>query len=105
MHYNSVYHWITAYEKNGVSGLKDRPIRGRPPLLSNADKRQVEAFIRATPQQPKVVLARIEEELGKSISRDTLKRTLKSLDHTYRRVKKSLRSKRNDQQFEEKKRA
>ena len=103
VHYNSVYRWITAYEKEGVSGLKDDPISGRPPILTAADKQRVEAFIRATPQQPKVVLARVEEELGKSISRDTLKRTLKSLDHTYRRVKKSLRSKRDEDQLAAKK--
>jgi len=103
VHYNSVYHWITAYEKEGVAGLKDQPISGRPPLLTAADRSQVEQFIRATPQQPKVVLAKVESELGKSISRDTLRRTLKSLDHTYRRVKKSLRSKRDDPAFEDKK--
>lgn len=105
VHYNSVYTWITRYEKEGIAGLKDQPISGRPPILTAADQQQVEQFIRETPQQPKVVLAKVESELGKSISRDTLRRTLKSLDHTYRRVKKSLRSKRDDQKFEEKKRA
>ena len=103
VHYNSVYNWITQYEKEGVAGLKDHPISGRPPILTEADKQLVEKLIRETPQQPKVVLAKVESELGKSISRDTLKRTLKSLNHTYRRVKKSLRSKRDDQEFEEKK--
>ncbi len=103
-HYNSVYNWMTRYEKEGVAGLKDHPISGRPPILTEKDKQQVEKFIRETPQQPKVVLAKVESELGKKISRDTLKRTLKSLDHTYRRVKKSLGSKRDDQEFEEKKR-
>jgi len=105
VHYNSVCNWITQYEKEGVSGLQDHPISGRPPILTEADKQQVEKFIRETPKQPKVVLAKVESELGKSISRDTLKRTLKSLDHTYRRVKKSLRSKRDDQQFETKKKS
>ncbi len=103
VHYNSVYNWITQYEKEGVAGLKDRPIRGRPPILTESDKQQVEEFTLKTPHQPKVILARIEAELGKTISRDTLKRTLKSLGHTYRRVKKSLRSKRDDQKFEAKK--
>ena len=103
VHYNSVYNWITQYEKEGVSGLQDRPQSGRPPLLTESDKQQVEKFIRETPKQPKVVLAKVESELGKSSSRDTLKRTLKSLDHTYRRVKKSLRSKRDEDQFEAKK--
>ena len=105
VHYNSVCTWLTRYEKEGLAGLKDQPISGRPPLLTEADRHQVAHFIRATPQQPKVVLAKVEAELGKSISRDTLRRTLKSLDHTYRRVKKSLRSKRDDQQFDDKKKS
>lgn len=105
VHYNSVCTWLTRYEKAGVAGLKDQPISGRPPLLTEADRHQVAHFIRATPQQPKVVLAKVEAELGKSISRDTLRRTLKSLDHTYRRVKKSLRSKRDDQKFDGKKKS
>jgi hypothetical protein len=50
-----------------------------------------------------MVLVRIQSELGKTISRNTLRRALKSMDHSYRRVKKSLRSKRNDQAFEAKK--
>jgi transposase len=103
VHYNSVYNWVTQYEKEGIEGLKDRPISGRPPTLTETDKQQIEEFIRETPQQPKVVLAKIETELGKTISRDTLKRTLKESGHSYRRVRKSLRSKRDQQAFELKK--
>lgn len=103
VHYKSAYNWISRYEKEGVAGLKDKPKSGRPPILTEKDKDRVEAFIQETPQQPKVVLARVETELGKTISRDTLRRVLKGLDHTYRRVRKSLRSKRDDQEFEAKK--
>jgi len=103
VHYNSVYHWITRYKKHGVIGLKDTPPKGRPPLLTQEDKPLVEAFLRENPQQPKVVIARIEKELGKTISTDTLRRALKSMDHSYRRVKKSLKSKRDENAFAAKK--
>lgn len=103
VHYNSVYNWITLYKKDGVAGLKDDPKSGRPELLTAPDKKKVAAYMQETPRQPKTVLARIESELGKTISRNTLRRALKSMDHTYRRVKKSLRSKRDDQAFEAKK--
>ena len=104
VHYNSVYTWITLYKKDGVASLKDIAPSGRPLLLTEADKPLVEAFLRAHPRQPKVVLSKIESELGKTISPDTLRRALKSMDHTYRRVKKSLRSKRDENAFKEKKR-
>ena len=77
VHYKSAYNWISRYEKEGVAGLKDKPKSGRPPILTEKDKDRVEAFIQETPQQPKVVLARVETELGKTISRDTLRRVLK----------------------------
>lgn len=105
VHYNSVYNWITRYKKDGVTSLKDTPPSGRPPLLTEADKPLVEAFVSAHPRQPKAVLARVEKELGKTISPDTLRRALKSMDHTYRRVKKSLHSKRDEQAFAAKKKS
>jgi len=105
VHYNSVYRWITHYEKEGVAGLKARPGSGRPPLLTEADRHQIAHWIGQTPHQPKAVLAKIEAELGKTISRDTLKRTLKSLGYTYRRAKHSVRAKRDEQAFDVKKKS
>ena len=103
VHYKSVYNWITVYKKDGVAGLKDDPKSGRPPLLTQADKKKVAVYVQESPRQPKTVLARIASDLGKTISRNTLRRVLNAMDHTYRRVRKSLRSKRDEQAFEVKK--
>ena len=96
VHYNSVYHWLLRYENQGLEGLGDQPKSGRPRQLSEADQPLIEAWVEETPNQPKTVLARIEQELDKTIHRNTLKRALKRWDYTYRRARASLHSKQND---------
>lgn len=93
------------YESGGIDELLDKPKSGRPPILTKADENKIEKFIKAEPRQLKSVLAKIGEKLGKTISIDTLKRVLKSKDYTYRRVRKSLKSKRDDADFESKKKS
>jgi len=103
VHYNSVYHWIRHYEAEGIDGLRDQPKSGRPSLLGEEDQPSIEAWVNETPNQPKTILARIEQELGKTISRSTLKRTLKQWGYSYHRARTSLRSKRDETAFAEKK--
>lgn len=105
VHYNSVGEWLRKYEAGGIDELFDKPKSGRPPILTTAEIKKVEKFIKAEPRQLKSVLAKIEEKLGKIISLDTLKRVIKSRDYTYRRVRKSLKSKRDEADFESKKKA
>ena len=103
VHYNSVYRWIRQYEAQGIEGLRDQPKSGRPSLLKEADRPSIEAWVEETPNQPKTILARIEQELDKTISRSTLKRRLKQWGYSYHRARTSLRSKRDKTAFAEKK--
>ena len=104
VHYNSVYQWIRRYETRGIEGLRDQPKSGRPRRLSAADQPVIEAWVNETPNQPKTVLARIEQELNKTIHRNTLKRALKRWDYTYRRARTSLHAKQDDTAVAKKKR-
>ena len=103
VHYNTVYRWIRRYEMEGIEGLRDQPKSGRPALLGEADRPSIEAWVEALPNQPKTVLARIEQALDKTISRSTLKRTLKQWGYSYHRARTSLRSKRDETAFAAKK--
>ena len=104
VHYNTVYRWIGRYEAEGIDGLCDQPKSGRPTLLGEADRPSIEAWVAETPNQPKTILAHIEDELDKTISRSTLKRTLKQWGYSYHRARTSRRSKRDETAFAEKKR-
>ena len=99
VHWNSVYSWICKYEKNGLKELLDKPKSGRPKILSQSDINKVKKIIEIEPRQLKFVLAKIQIKLGKSLSLDTLKRDLKSAGLTFRRVRKSLKSKQNQKEF------
>ena len=104
VHYNTVYRWIGRYEAEGIDGLRDQPKSGRPSLLDEADRPSIEVWVKECPNQPKTILARIEDELDKTISRSTLKRALKQWGYSYHRARASLRSKRDKTAFAEKKR-
>ena len=103
VHYNTVYRWVRRYESEGIDGLRDQPKSGRPSLLDETDRPSIEAWVEEIPNQPKTLLARIEQELGKTISRSTLKRTLKQWGYSYHRARTSLHSKRDETAFSEKK--
>ncbi len=101
--YNTVYRWIGRYEAEGIDGLRDQPKSGRPSLLGEEDRPSIEVWVEETPNQPKTILARIEQELDKTISRSTLKRALKQWGYSYHRARTSLHSKRDETVFAEKK--
>jgi transposase len=103
VHYNTVYRWICRYEAEGIDGLRDQPKSGRPSRLGEEDRPSIEAWVKEAPNQPKTILARIEQELDKTVSRSTLKRALKRWGYSYHRARTSLHSKRDKTAFAEKK--
>ena len=75
--------WINRYEVEGIQGLKTAKGRGRPPIIridNEAEVKRVEDLVASNSQNLKVALAEIEKELGKKMSKDTLKRLLKKKD-------------------------
>jgi transposase len=75
-----VNNWLKRYEEEGIEGLKTRPGRGRPPILSSQNPehlKQVKAQIEKHPNSVKTVIANLAEDLNLSMSEDTLKRFLK----------------------------
>ena len=72
---------ISAWEKYGPEGLKDRHRSGRPPKLNASETEAAAEIIRETPQNPRQIIARIQEKLNITISASTLKR-LVNLDYS-----------------------
>jgi len=82
-----------------VDGLRDKPRSGCPPKLDAPAKEVAKSLLKTHPNAPKMVLALLTEETGKSISRSTLRRLSKEAGLRWKRVRKSLKSKRDDQAF------
>ena len=83
-----------------MDGLSDRPRSGGPPKLNEQEQELVQDLIRSHPQSPKMALAQVAEKTGKTISHSTLKRIVKNAGLSWKRVRKSAKSKRDDQAFE-----
>jgi len=78
----TIYSWLDAWEKSGITGLMNKPGRGRKPILSvqNSDHvKSVKAAIKRNPQSVKTVVAELESKIGAEMHPETLKRFLKNL--------------------------
>jgi len=100
VHRDTVSSWIDRWEALGVDSLSDQPRSGGPKKLNEQEQELVQDLIRAHPQSPKMALAQLAEKTGKTISHSTLKRIVKSAGLSWKRVRKSTKSKRDNQAFE-----
>jgi transposase len=97
---NSVSSWIDAWEQQGMQGLYDNPRSGRPVKLTEEEKQLVRALLEQFPRRPKLVINKVGELTGKLIGKSTLKRIARAANLSWKRVKKSLKSTRDEQAFE-----
>ena len=91
--------WLTNWKEQGLDGLIDKPRSGRPPELSSFQETEIIEMVEKSPRSLKQVLAEIEKRWNIRISKLTLKRLCKKEKLSWKRVRKSLRSKRDDEAF------
>ena len=77
VHRETVSGWLDFWETQGLRGLYDLPRAGRPPVFTSQEAEQVRAEIEQSPRQLRQVQARLQERLGKTASRQTLRRAVK----------------------------
>ncbi len=97
---DTVSSWLARWENNGAAKLPDQAGRGRKPLLNAAEQKQAIKIVEAEPRAAKQSLAKIEEKTGKKISRATLVRILKAGGKVWKRLRRSVRAKRDDADFQ-----
>lgn len=103
VHYNSAYGWITKYFNEGIDGLLDKPKSGRPRKILESKLKILEDIINEEPRRITVSLPKIEEKLGVKVSIWTVQRALKRNGYSYKRARKSLKDKRDENEFKSKK--
>jgi transposase len=96
---DTVSSWLDRFLQSGVDGLGDKPRSGGPSKLDAQEKEEAKALLKKHPNAPKMVLALLHEKTGKSISRSTLRRLAKGAGLRWKRVRKSLKSKRDEAAF------
>lgn len=97
---NSVSSWINSWEESGVEGLFEKPRSGAPSKLTESEIEIVKDIIENNSQSPKIILAKVSKEIDKTISMSTLKRIIKKSGLRWKRLRKSLKSKRDQKEFE-----
>ena len=96
---DTVSAWLDAWETQAFQGLCDAPRSGRPRVLTEAEQAHAIDLIKETPRQIKRVIHQVAEELGKPVSRSTLKRLISTANGRWKRGSRSLRSKRDPEAF------
>src|SRR4029434_595965 len=92
---DTVVNWLDRGEDDGTRGLHDQEGRGRKPVLNEKEQRQAIKIVEQDPRSSNRSLAQIEKQIGKKISRETLKRLLKKGGKTWKRIRQGLRGKRD----------
>ena len=86
----TLHNWLTRWEDERLVGLYDRRGRGKKSKLNEEQEQQVKEWVREEPKNLKKVLNKVKEEWDISISKDTIKRTIKKMAMTWRRMKRGL---------------
>jgi len=99
----TIYTWLNQWETHHFAGLYDSEGRGRKPKLDDDQKRQVKEWAKEYPKNLKKIVALVREEYGVSVSRRTIKRILRRLGFSWRRIRKKPKGKPDPAEYAQKK--
>ena len=95
----SVVRCFNHWEEKGLAGLYNQAGRGRKPLFTPEEEKIVIKILDSNPRKIEGAIPEIERETGKKGSKSTFKRILKRGTYTWRRIRKSLKDKRDEEDF------
>jgi transposase len=101
----TIYHWFNAWEQQGLPGLYDRKGPGRLPLFNPDQKEQIRQWITMFPKNLNKIRALIHEKYGLEVSKQTIKRVLKSLQFRWKRIRKRVPHQLDPAMYQERKQA
>jgi transposase len=87
------------WEEYQFEGLDDDPRSGRPPKLTEKEQKKAVEITLEEPGSLQQGLSKMAEQIGKTISRDTLKQMLALNEYVWKRMRRSLKSLRNEEEF------
>jgi len=94
-----VSQWVDWWEEYQFDGLAEDSRSGRPPKLNEQEQKQALKIALKEPRAIKHGLKCIADEIGKIISCETLKALLKTEHYVWKRLRRSLRSLRDEEEF------
>jgi transposase len=91
VHQITIYRWFDAWEARRLVGLYDCPGKGTKQKLTPEQQAQVKAWGKQFPRQLAKIGALVKHVFGKEVSKKTLARVLKTLQMTWRRVRRQVK--------------
>ena len=96
---DTIASWIKKWEHEGIESLYDKPRCGRPSKLTLEEKELAQQYIKEEPRCLKQVAERLSQKIAKRLSISSLKRLAKKARLRWKRVRKSLKSLRDPEEF------
>jgi transposase len=93
--------WLERWTAQGVAGLDDDARSGRPPALTPEERQEAVVIVKKEPRSLKQALNEIAVKMGKVVCPDTLRSYLRAAQQVWKRVRRSLRSRRDEALFRE----
>ena len=95
----TVYKWIDRFEEEGPEGLHDREREGRPPVLDEEAREEIERLLEGNPTDegqnatrwtaPRIA-EHLERELGIDVHEDTVRDALNQMEYSWTRPRRRL---------------
>ena len=101
----TIYNWFNHWESHRFVGLYDRKGMGRNQTFNPEQKEQIKAWVKRYPKNLNKVIALIKREFALDTSRSTVKRILKSLKMTWRRIRRKVKGVPDPEFYQERKEA
>src|SRR5438128_10640855 len=101
----TIYHWFHAWESRRLAGLYDQAKQGRPPKCTPEQKARICQWAKAFPKNLNKIGVLVAEHFDLRISKQTLKRILKSMAFSWRRIRKGLKGEPDPEEYQQKKQA
>jgi len=101
----TIYHWFDAWESRRLAGLYDHAKQGRPPKCTSEQKTHIRLWAKAFPKDLNKIAVLVAEHFDLRISKSSLKRILKSMAFSWRRIRKGLKGEPDPEEYQQKKQA
>lgn len=100
----TIINWLNAWEARRFPGLYDLKGKGKKPTLTCAQKAQIKVWSKRFPKNINTLVALVHETFGISVGNRTIKRVLKALKCSWRRIRRGPKGKPDSQEYEQKQR-
>jgi len=101
----TIYHWFDAWETRRFPGLYNRKGQGRPPSFTPEQKDEMRQWAKLFPKNLNKIGACIRDSFGLDVSKQTIKRVLKSFEVSWRRMRKKVKHRPDPETYQEKREA